>query len=602
MTPSAEGQPSFEDIFHILSQLPEDKLLNLKHKLKHLIVKPCSKLLQAMVLLTLRQEADARICLDALRDEQAALYVHRARLGPAGAQQDGEDPQPPQLDADALVLLARIYSLLVDENLCGREAMVRAYQRVIEACGTRGDPQQESLKSVLAEAQEKCGAALGFAGSGSHFQTLRSAPGIAHPGSPSAVARSSPVPIGSVSEPWGPRSLRSSGSPASFTSRFEISESPTAVFHSRSPRGGGAVPPGSRPGATSPDAQPAQGTAALVPGPEKPLPAASRHPSPRDPETPSPTRSTTNQPVESSDVSSMSPAEPQAPKAPKQEDLAASPRDRGGAAQPAPGPRRMGASRPAEDAPASTPFHAPSPTSAASLPPRPSSSSSAPPSFAYPPSLPSPFPAACPPPAPAAEAAAASPAGGEERKFFTFVVLHASSDVDTALRVKGLLEGMGVPDGATFCEDFLTGGRGQLSCFQEAMENSAFTILLLTKNFLCQLCMFQTNSALMESIRRPSKHNSVIPFVPKENPLEEGEIPIFLQGLVPLNENSAVFSTRVRNTFTHSKVSEQKALWKQRQHSREQQRKLQLYQEYCQTLGHLSALNLGSLPQAPWSA
>ncbi|NXD15942.1 TCAM1 protein, partial [Nothocercus nigrocapillus] len=595
MTPSAEVQPSFEDVFRILSQLPEDKLLNLKHKLKHLIVKPCSKLLQAMVLLTLRQEADARVCLDALRDEQAALYVHRARLGPAGLREDGEDPHPPQLDAGALVLLARIYSLLVDEKLCGREAMVRAYQRVIEACGTRGDPQREPLNSVLAEAQEKCGAALGFAGSGSRFQTLRSAPGIAHPGSASAVARSSPVPIGSVSEPSGPRSLRSSGSPASFTSRFEISESPTAVFRSRSPRGG-AVPPGSRAGAASPDSQPAQGTAALAPGPEKPLPAASRHPPLPDPDTPSPRRSAANRPVESGDISSTSPAEPQAPKAPRREDLAASAPEPGGAAQPAPVPQSVGAPRPAEDAPATAPFHAPSPAPACSLPPRPSAFPSAPPNFAYPPSVPSPFPAACPPPA------AASPARGEERKFFTFVVLHASNDADTALRVKGLLEGLGVPDGATFCEDFLTGGRGQFSCFQEAMENSAFTILLLTKNFLCQLCIFQTNSALMESIRRPSKHNSVIPFVPKENPLEEGEIPIFLQGLVPLNENSAVFSTRVRNTFTHSKVSEQKALWKQRQHSQEQQRKLQLYQEYCQTLGHFSALNLGSLPQAPWSA
>ncbi|XP_010221010.1 PREDICTED: TIR domain-containing adapter molecule 1 [Tinamus guttatus] len=345
MTPSTEVQPSFEDVFNILSRIPEDKLLNLKYKLKHLMFKPCSKLLQAMVLLTLRREADARICLDALRDEQAARYVHRTRLGPAGAQENGEDPQPPELDAEAMVLLARIYSLLADENLCGREAVVRAYRRVIEACGASRDPQQEPLRSILAEAQEKCGAALGFVGSGSRFQPLRS---------------------------------------------------------------------------------------------------------------------------------------------------------------------------------------------------------------------------------------------------------------DLALRVKGLLEAMGVPDGATFSGDFLTGGRGQLSCFQDAMENSAFTILLLTKNFLCQPCMFQTNSALMQSIETPSKYNSVIPFVPRENPLEDSEIPFFLRGLVPLNENSPMFSTRVRNTFTRSKVSEQKALWKQRQQVQEQQRKLQLYQEHWRILRRLSELNLGSLPRAPW--
>ncbi|NWY06575.1 TCAM1 protein, partial [Nothoprocta ornata] len=485
MTPSAELRPSFEDIFHILAQLPEDKLLKLKLRLKHAAFKPHSKLLQAMVLLTLGQEAAATVCLDALRDERAAQYVRGSRLGAAG------DPHPPELDAAAAVLLARIYSLLAEENLCGREAMVRAYERVLEAGGD-----QEPPESVLAEAREKCGGALGFAGSGSRFQTLRSEPGIARAG---GAARSSPVPIGSASEPSGPRTLRSSGSPASFISRFEIS--------------------------------------------------ATR------------------------------PAEPRAPAAPQREDPPASPAGSGA--------RRGPVHTSAE---AGTSSHAPSATPACSLPPHPPSFCPAAPNLACPPSLHAPCPAAASPSEPHAE----------QRKFFTFVVLHANSDVDTALRVKELLEGMGVPDGATFCEDFLAGGHGQLSCFQDAMENSAFTILLLTKNFLCQVCMFQTNSALVESILRPSKHNSVIPFVPKENPLGESEIPIFLRGLVPLNENSAVFPSRVRNTFTRSKISEQKALWQQRQQAREQQRRLQLHQEHWQTLRHLSALNLGSLPQAPW--
>nr|XP_009676037.1 PREDICTED: TIR domain-containing adapter molecule 1 [Struthio camelus australis] len=581
MAQSAEVQPSFEDIFNILSQIPGDKLLNLKHKLKHLISKPSSKLLQAMVLLTLGQEADARICLDTLRNDQAALYIHRTRLGTARVQEDGEDLQPPQLDADAIALLAQIYSLLVDEKVCSREAMVRAYQTAIKACDTSGNPQREPLKSILAEAQEKCGAAISFMGSGGRFQMMRSDPGFFQTASPNRVARSSPVQIGNVSDLSGPRTLRSSGSPASFISHFEISESPTAVFHTQPPHCN-HVPqlsqlcaePMSCAGepareseshglqetswANSTNSHPMQGTTAHVPRPKmEVLQTSSCHPFLPIPEIQLPTPSAVNQPVESSDVSSTVTAEPQAPKegtAQKQEDL----------------PTGLPDSR-------ATAHTGPIHTSAEDIP------------------------AAYPPPVQNAEAASTSEPD-EERKFFTFVVLHASEDVDIACRVKELLESMGVPNGATFCEDFLTAGRGQLFCFQDAMENSAFTILLLTKNFLCQLCMFQTNSALMESILRPSKHNSVIPFVPRENPLERREIPALLSGLVSLDENSSVFSKTVKNTFTPSKISELKAMWKQIQQIQEHKRKLQLYQDHCQTLKNLADLNLGSVPQMPLSA
>ncbi|XP_062452149.1 TIR domain-containing adapter molecule 1 [Rhea pennata] len=621
MAHSTEVQPSFEDIFNILSQIPKDRLLTLKYNLKHLVSKPSSKLLQAMVLLTLGQEADARICLDTLRNNQAALHIHRTRLGTAGVQEDGEDLQPPQLDADAKVLLARIYSLLVDEKLCSQEAMVRAYQMAIEACGTNRNPQQESLKSILAEAQEKCGAATGFVGSGGRFQMI-SDRGLLPTASPNFVVRSSPVQIGSVSDLSGPRTLHSLGSPASFISCFEISESPTAVFRTRSPHCSDVRQPSRQCGeptgcagdpagnskshslqetswANCPSSHPAQGTTARVPGLEAALQASSCHPSLHTPETQLPTPSAVNQPVESSDVSSTITAETQAQ---KQEDLPTGLPDSSATAYAGPIHASI------EDVPAGTSFHPATPTSAHSLPPHTSSFSSAPPlqaappNFAYPPSLHSSSFPSCPPPVQTAEAASTSEPDSEEKKFFTFVVLHASEDVDIACRVKKLLESMGVSNGATFCEDFLTGGRGQLSCFQDAMENSAFTILLLTKNFLCQLCMFQTNSALMESILRPSKHNSVIPFVPRENPLERRQIPALLSGLVSLDENSPVFSRTVKNTFMPSKISELKAMWKQIQQLREQKRKLQLYQDHCQTLKNLAELNLASLPQVPLSA
>ncbi|PKU34580.1 perilipin-3- hypothetical protein [Limosa lapponica baueri] len=195
---------------------------------------------------------------------------------------------------------------------------------------------------------------------------------------------------------------------------------------------------------------------------------------------------------------------------------------------------------------------------------------------------------------PTYQAGLASEPDGGDSKFFTFVVLHASEDESVAHRVKNLLEKMGVPNGATLSEDFFIAGRSHLTCFQDAMENSAFIILLLTKNFPCNLCIFQTNTALMESILNPSKRDSVIPFVPKENPLERSQLPSTLSGLMPLDENSPVFSRTVQNTFTSSRIGNRKAMW-----DRMQRKKLQQYQEQYQPLQNLAALNLGSHPQVP---
>uniref|UniRef100_A0A8C4XK11 TIR domain-containing adapter molecule 1 n=1 Tax=Falco tinnunculus TaxID=100819 RepID=A0A8C4XK11_FALTI len=515
MAQSAELQPSFKDIFNILSQIPQDKLLSLKYKLKHLIFGPSSKLLQAMVLLTLGQETDARICLAALGDNRAAQYVQQTKLGAAGVQEDGEDLQPPQLDADARALLAQIYAVLAEEKLCSHEAMDKACQAATKACSASKETQEGTLNSTPPEDQEKHGSATGT-GPGDKFQTLRSDAGVGLPqaASPNYAVRSSPVQIGGNSDFSGPRTLCSLGSP-SFPSHFEISASPTVVFHtqpsshkcvlqpSRLCQGstsGAGQPDGDRVShglqetswASRPNSPPRPDTGTQVPGPEKVLQGA---------------------------------------------------------------------------------------TSKSSYPPPLHSS----PSPAWPPPLQSVEPV------PTSE-----PDGG---KFFTFVVLHASEDEIVAHRVKDRLENMGVPNGATLCEDFFIAGRSHMTCFQDAMENSAFIILLLTKNFPCNLCMFQTNTALMESILKPSKHDSVIPFVPKENPLERSQIPSILGGLMPLDENSPGFSRTVQNTFTTSRINERKAMW-----DLMQRRKLQLHRQQYQTLQNLTALHLGSLSQLPPSA
>uniref|UniRef100_A0A8C0BVJ7 TIR domain-containing adapter molecule 1 n=1 Tax=Buteo japonicus TaxID=224669 RepID=A0A8C0BVJ7_9AVES len=626
MAQSAKLQPSFEDIFSVLSQIPQDKLLSLKYKLKHLISGPSSKLLQAMVLLTLGQEVDARICLDALGDNRAAQYVHQTKLGATGVQEDGEDLQPPQLDAGAMALLAQIYSVLAEEKLCSHEAVDRARQAATEACNASKETQGDTLNSIPPEDQEKHGSAVSM-GPGDKFQTLSSDRGFLQPASPNYVVRSSPVQIGGNSDLSGPRTLRSLESP-SFPSCLEISASPTVVFHTQ-PSSHERVPQPSRlcKGSTSsagqpdgdrqscglqetswtsrPNSHPGQDTGAQVPRPEKVLQVSSCRPTPPIPETQLPTMGAVNQPVESSDVSSTVAAEPHTPKenTDKKQDEKQLPTGlRDSRATVDTGPAHM--SMEDSHVPAAIPSNAaPTSISTYSLPPPTYSFSStlprplqgAPSNLSYPTPLHSSPSPAWPPPLQTVEPVPTSEPGGG--KFFTFVVLHASQDEIVAHRVKDLLENMGVPNGATLCEDFFIAGRSHLTCFQDAMENSAFIILLLTKNFPCDLCMFQTNTALMESILKPSKRDSVIPFVPKENPLERSQIPSTLGGLMPLDENSPGFSRTVQNTFTTSRINERKAMW-----DLMQRKKLQLYQEQYQTLQNLAALNLGSLPQVPLSA
>lgn len=626
MAQSVEFQPSFEDVLNILSQIPPDKLLGLKYKLKHLVSGRSSTLLRAMVLLALGQEAEARICLNALGDDQAALYIHQTKLGPAGLQKDGENLQPPQLDAGAMALLAQIYSLLAKEELCSHEAVVRADQAATTACSASGDSQRDSQNCVLAGEQEKCGPAISTGGCDSKFQTLRSdvSTGFLQKTIPNSMAKSSPVQIRAASDLSGPRTLHSSLSSASLTN-LQISESPTAVFcmqppshepsrlcdkdssSARQPAGGRQSHSLQETGwASSSSAHPGLDTNAQVPQEEEAVHVSSCHPSLPIPETPLPTLGAVSQPVETSDVSSIAPAEPPAPKESRdqKQELSAGLPDSRPTVDVGP------ACVPTKDSsvPVSTSSSAPASTSACSFPPHTySSSTPSPPLYATPYSLPHPSPfhsppsPACPPPFQTAKAASAAEPDSGEGKFFTFVILHAGEDERVACRVKNLLEGMGVPNGATFCEDFLVAGHGRLTCFQDALENSAFIILLLTKNFLCHLCMFETNSALMESIQRPSKHNSVIPFVPKENPLERSEIPSILSVLVPLDENSPGFAKVVKNTFTHRKINERKAMWCQIQQVREHKRRQQLFKDHYQTLQNLGALNLGSFPQVPLS-
>ncbi|NXI85217.1 TCAM1 protein, partial [Rhipidura dahli] len=595
MAQSAE--PSFEDVFNILSQAPTEKLLSLKHKLKHLIPEPCSKVLQAMVLLTLGQETDARICLDTLRDNQAAQYIHQIKLGAAGVWEGREDLQPPQLDAGAVALLAQVYTVLAQEKLCSAEARDKA-------CHASKDTQWGTLNNIPAEEQDKQGSAASV-GSRNSSWMLRSREdaGVPCTTRSNCVLRTSPVQIGDNSDLSGPRPLCSEEG-SSLSSGLEISASPTIAFHTQ-PSIPEPVPQPSCAGhpdgdrqnhgpqesswTSTPSSVPRQDTGQ---GPQEVLQV-----SPCRLTLPVPGMPLPSEPAQSRDMSSTL-TEPHTPREKQDEkQLSTGVSDPRAAVDTAPAHVSI------EDSyiPAGIPCNsAPASISTCSLPPPGYSFTSTLPPLQesdsnplYPPPLrSSPSPAWPPPALPPMD-----PSEPDGAKFFTFVVLNTSEDEIEAHRVKNLLESMGVPNGATVSEDFFIAGRSHMICFQEAMENSAFTILLLTKNFLCNLSLFQACAALMQSILDPSKQDSVIPFLPKVNALEHSQIPTMLSVLVTLKESSPLFSRKVHKTFNPKKIREKKALWDQMQ-----RRKLKACLERDQAQQNLAALNLGSPPWVPPAA
>uniref|UniRef100_A0A2K5JH06 TIR domain-containing protein n=1 Tax=Colobus angolensis palliatus TaxID=336983 RepID=A0A2K5JH06_COLAP len=165
---------------------------------------------------------------------------------------------------------------------------------------------------------------------------------------------------------------------------------------------------------------------------------------------------------------------------------------------------------------------------------------------------------------------ASSLESSSEQKFYNFVILHARADEHIALRVREKLEALGVPDGATFCEDFQVPGRGELSCLQDAIDHSAFIILLLTSNFDCHLSLHQVNQAMMSNLTRQGSPDCVIPFLPLESSPAQlsSDTASLLSGLVRLDEHSQIFGRKVANTFRPHKLQARKAMWRKEQDAR----------------------------------
>ncbi|XP_061879522.1 TIR domain-containing adapter molecule 1 [Entelurus aequoreus] len=158
----------------------------------------------------------------------------------------------------------------------------------------------------------------------------------------------------------------------------------------------------------------------------------------------------------------------------------------------------------------------------------------------------------------------------EEAIFYSFVILHAPEDAEVAELLKLNLETMIGQKGATFSEDFAIPGKSTLKCVEDAINNSAFTLLLLTQNFNTRMLEVKTHTALTHSINNVHKYNTVIPLIPKENQMPRHRWSAVLQNLVPLEE-SKCSEKKMKKIFSSAKINKQKIIWSGEQRTQRQE-------------------------------
>ncbi|XP_005812562.1 TIR domain-containing adapter molecule 1-like [Xiphophorus maculatus] len=176
----------------------------------------------------------------------------------------------------------------------------------------------------------------------------------------------------------------------------------------------------------------------------------------------------------------------------------------------------------------------------------------------------------------------------EEDIFYAFVILHAPEDSDVAESMKEKLEAVIGIEGATFSGDFAVPGKSTLRCVEDAVNNSAFTFLLLTRNFNSQMVEMKTNIALINSINNAHKFNTVIPLLPLENCMPKEQMPITLQTLMPLDERKN-FERKLKKAFNKAKIEKQRKIWVQEQRMKrmrlKEKERQRLYMEQQLVLG-----------------
>uniref|UniRef100_A0ABM5FT16 Uncharacterized protein isoform X3 n=1 Tax=Pogona vitticeps TaxID=103695 RepID=A0ABM5FT16_9SAUR len=158
--------------------------------------------------------------------------------------------------------------------------------------------------------------------------------------------------------------------------------------------------------------------------------------------------------------------------------------------------------------------------------------------------------------------------------FYRFVILHAENDVEEAVRIQELLQNeFCIKPGIIFAE--MPSGRHLLENLNDALSNSAWTIILLTENFLSELWyQFQSYTSLLSSLTVPHKRNTVIPMRPRNNPLPWERTPFILQTISTLQEDSPGFAEQIRKTFQESTYKHQQVMWQYGKKNAEAQKPL----------------------------
>ncbi|KAF7662722.1 hypothetical protein LDENG_00227500 [Lucifuga dentata] len=164
----------------------------------------------------------------------------------------------------------------------------------------------------------------------------------------------------------------------------------------------------------------------------------------------------------------------------------------------------------------------------------------------------------------------------EDVIFYSFVILHALEDVDMAESMKEKLESIIGSEGAIFSEDFAIPGKSTLRCVEDAINNSAFIILLLTRNFNTCMLEMKTDSALISSINNPHKRNTVIPLLPRENRMPRKSMPIVLQTLVAVEENNNTFDRKMRRALSPAQIKRMKGIWDEEQKLKAQHKRQEM--------------------------
>lgn len=152
----------------------------------------------------------------------------------------------------------------------------------------------------------------------------------------------------------------------------------------------------------------------------------------------------------------------------------------------------------------------------------------------------------------------------DEAIFYAFVILHAPEDADMAYSMREKVEKVIGREGATFSDDFATAGKSTLRCVEDAINNTAFTLLLLTRNFNTHMQDLETNSALLNSVNKTHKHNTVIPLLPQHNAISRKDIPLVLQTIVPLVEDRS-FEKKVLRSMSPANIRKQQKMWLEEQ-------------------------------------